>query len=97
MKDILDQQATMSRQMAEQQQAINQQILAQNSKFELMMAQMREMESKTGNPNDTRSPIDRDEESRFVDESGNPKRPRDMEQIARSIMMYNSRIEFPPI
>ncbi|KAJ8448553.1 hypothetical protein Cgig2_012197 [Carnegiea gigantea] len=64
LKDILGQQATMSRQMAEQQQAINQQILAQNSKFELMMAQMREMESKTGKPNDTPSPVDRDEESR---------------------------------
>jgi len=78
--------------MAEQQ-ALNQQLF---SKIEQMGAQLKEMESKTGNPPiPSPEPIDKDEDSGSTEEVKWPKKLRDEEQRAKPSMSFHSRIEFP--
>ena len=103
LKSLIEQQATRNKQMVDQQQVINQQISAQNTKLEQMMTQMMEMGVQAGKSpvNTPHSPagsphsLNRGNEDGFGDESGMLGRLKEPEPMVRPSIMYNSRIEFP--
>jgi len=97
LKGILDQQATMNRLMIEQEQSLNQQLSAQNSTFEQMLAQMRDLGSKSGKtPVISPRSVEGGDESGFIDEFEMPKKVKESEPTGKTSMAFNSRIEFPP-
>ena len=96
LKGILDQQVTMSRQMAEQQQLLQQQISSQNTTIEQMLVHMKELGEKTSkSPISTPRSSEGGDESGCMEEMGTNRRHKETDQMLKSPIPFNPRIEFP--
>ena len=82
--------------MAEQQQLLSQQISSQNTTFEQMLAQMKEMGGKAGkSPISSLKSVEEGDESGFMEEMGAARQPKEIDQMLKPPMPFTPRIEFP--